>query len=243
MKYLKIAFGLVIVAGLMAVAASPAMARQGWVQCRENTGKGQWENSKCTTAKANGNWETKEITETLETTSSGSLELEDSKATGGATAVQCSGAGTGTVGSGGSGSVKTVTATGCKFVAGKVGSCEESKGVTTRAVNLPWSTKLEERSGGEVRNVITSTVAGKAPGYATECTVGGVFKISDECTGVTSANVRPNRAKTVETEFDKTSEPGTCSVGGEKAGFLRGVIFISVRILFIILIDIWIYFF
>jgi hypothetical protein len=224
MKYLKIAFGLALVAGLMAVVASPALAAQPkWVACQEVT-SGKWTNNNCTTA-GSGKFETKAVTETVEVTSSspGGLELEDSKATGGATAIKCEGSDLGTVGNEGSDSITKITATKCTFV--KAGSCESGKAATARALNLPWATKLEE-VGKEVRDQVTSLVSGKEPGWAVECTVLGVFKITDECTGNTSTgihNVR-NEGK-VEAVFDKVTEekPATCSVGGAKSGFVRGV--------------------
>ena len=71
MKYLKMAFGLVLVAGLMAVVASPAMAVPRWVHCVVGKGwmAGLRENRE--------GWETKELVGTSEVTSSGELELED----------------------------------------------------------------------------------------------------------------------------------------------------------------------
>jgi hypothetical protein len=230
MKHLKIAFGLVVAAGLMAVVASPAMALgPRAVTCvKVAAGTGKWTSNKCTTAGI-GEWETKEITETEEVTASGTLEQEDSKSPGGATAIICSATGTGTVGFAGAGTVKTIMLRSCEFVKGKAGECEESKPVTSRFLNLPWATRLEERvsNGGEVRTVLTSTISGKAPGLAVECTVAGIFKIADECEGVMSTGLRANRSVgSVEGLYDKVSEeePGTCSVGGAKSGFLRGVI-------------------
>ncbi len=220
MKYMKIAFGLALVAGLMAVMASSAMAAPKWVTCVKAT-PGKWSSSTCTSAGTG--WETAEVSATSEVTSStvGStgLELEDKKA---GTAITCVGNGTGTVGANGSDSVRTITASKCKIVAGKAGSCEEP--VTARAINLGWSTKLEERSG-ELRDIITSLISGKTPGYAVECEVDGILKITDECTGVISTNARANRAEgTVETEFDSVSEGelGNCTIGGEKQGRVKG---------------------
>lgn len=232
MKYLKVAFGLALVAGLMAVVASPALAAQPkWVACEKVT-SGKWTNNNCTTA-GSGTFETKAVTETVEVTSSspGGLELEDSKATGGATAITCEGSDLGTVGNEGSDSVTRITASNCTLVKEKHGSCEEGKPLTARALNLPWATKLEEVENKttkekEVRDSVTSLVSGKSPGWAVECTVAKVLKITDECTGNTSTgitNVR-NEGK-VKAEFDKVTaeKPGTCTVGGASSGFVRGV--------------------
>jgi hypothetical protein len=225
MKYLKLALGLAIIAGLMAVMASSATAAPIWVHCVK--GKG-WM-AGC--LNAGTEWETKAVTETSEVTSSTvpgtkGLELEDKKA---GTAITCVGSGTGTAGANGSDSVVTIKATNCKIVAGKAGSCEEP--VTARAINLGWSTRLAE-VGGVVRDEVRSLVSGKAPGYAVECEVGGIFKITDECTGPISTNAIANRAEgTVETEFDKTSEGelGNCTVGGEKQGRVSGKVINKLR--------------
>jgi hypothetical protein len=229
MKYLKIAFGLAMVAGLMAAMTSSAIAAPIWVHCEKVT-SGKWTNSLCTTA-GSGEWETKAVTETSEVTSStepGSkgLELEDKKA---GTAITCVGVGTGTVGANGSDSVKTIKAEKCKIVAGKAGSCEEP--VTARALNLGWSTKLEEKNG-ELRDAVTSLISGKTPGYAVECEVDGILKITDECTGNITTNVVANRANgTVETTFDSVSEGelGNCTVGGEKEGRVAGKVINKLR--------------
>ena len=90
MKYLKIALGPVLVAGLMsAVVASPAMAVPRWVHCVK-VEKGKWLDNNCAKA-GEGTWETKELVGTSEVTSSGELEMEDSKATGGAVDLECAG--------------------------------------------------------------------------------------------------------------------------------------------------------
>ena len=124
-------------------------AQPKWVACEKVT-SGKWTDNNCTAA-GSGTFETKAVTETVEVTSSspGGLELEDSKATGGATAIKCEGSDQGTVGNEGSDSVTRITASKCTFV--KAGSCESGKAVTARALNLPWATKLEE-VGKEVRD-------------------------------------------------------------------------------------------
>jgi hypothetical protein len=231
MKHLKIVFGLVVTAGLMAVVASPAVALgpRGVTCAKVTPGAGKWTNGLCTTA-GTGEWETKEIIATVEVTASGTLEQEDSKAPGGPAVIKCSASGTGTTGAGGTGSVVTILLKSCEFVEKKSGDCEESKPVTSEFLNLPWSTKLEERENlskeKEVRNVLSAGHSGKTPGLAIECTVGGILKITDECTGMFSTTkIRANRAEgSVEGEYEKESEPGNCTVGGEKSGFLRGVI-------------------
>jgi hypothetical protein len=238
MKHLKIAFGLAVLAGLMAVAAAPAMAMgPRWVTC-EKVSSGKWKNSLCTEAGA-GTWETKEITTTVEVTSSGKLELEDSEPkAGGKVVIECSGSNRGTVGAEGQDSIISITAESCEFVNKEHGACEEGAGIKriAHAVNLPWSTRLEERKNGagttELRDLIVS-LGKNPPGWNVECRVAGVIEIHDECTGRTSTAVRSNRANgSTEYIFDKISaeEPATCTEGKKAGtGFVRGTVFGRLR--------------
>ena len=235
MKRMKIAFGLVVVAGLMAFTSVPAMATPMWTVCRSHTG-GKWGTKGCTKAESSGSFETAELTETVEVTSSapGGLELTDTKATGGETSINCVGTGLGTVKnvSGiGKGLVTRATATGCKFVEKRHGACEESGTVLARALNLPWETTLKEESG-EMRAVIESDGNGE-PGYAVECTVAAIFKVTDECTGSTSAGMKEGSTRVegaVESEFEAKTAAIKCSIGGAGAGRVRGRTVFSLRI-------------
>ncbi len=232
MKYLKMVFGLALVAGLMSVVASPAMAVPRWVHCVK-VEKGKWLDNNCTKA-GEGTWETKELVGTSEVTSSGELELEDSKATGGAVDVKCSGTNlgwvanlaNGTAGEDGVSSINVVV-TACTFI--KKGACEVLEEV--KAVNLPWGTRLVEH-GSEVRDELVSGSISGGPGWSVKCkTILG--SVTDVCTiSGSTQNVRSNRA-TGKTEFifDKISEedPATCTQGGAKAGFVRGTIFQQLR--------------
>ena len=233
MKYLKIAFGLALVAGLMAITTSSAMATARWVTCVKGSGK--YENSLCV-KEGSGGWETKALAATSTVTSSGELELEDSKATGGATGIICKGTGTGWVANlstgNGEDGVTTISATSCKFLSGKVGSCEESKGVTAEARNLPWGTRLVEREK-EVRDELVSgpkneTGSGE-PGWSVKCTVAGILKITDTCehSGNTVNAVNLRSAGELEEKFDERTKEetmATCSVGGTGAGLVRGTL-------------------
>jgi hypothetical protein len=234
MKYLKIAFGLALVAGLMAVAASPAMATARWVTCVK--GSGPFSTNQCTTT-GSGGWETKELAGTSTVTSSGELELEDAKATGGATGIICKGSGTGWVANlstgNGEDGVTKITATSCKFLSGKVGACEESKGVTAKARNLPWGTKLVENGKKEVRDEIVSGAKKEEgegePGWSVECTVGGILKITDTCehSGNTVSTHANRSTGELEESFDEITKAETmakCSVGGAEAGLVRGTL-------------------
>ncbi len=224
MKYIKIALGLAFAAGLMAVAASPALALSPrWVTCQNVGTGGHWTDSHCEKAGA-GEWDTREVTETREVTSSSSkIELEDTAVLLGPSSVECEGTDTGTIGAGGTDSTVGITVTKCKIV--RAGPCEKLEEV--KPLNLPWLTLLEERENKgkerEVRDRITSLVVGKNPGWAVKCkTIGGVK--TDECTGITSTGVRNGAGGVVEGIFEKISEetPASCTEGNSKSGFVRG---------------------
>jgi hypothetical protein len=219
MKYIKIALGLTIVAGLMAVMAGPALAEQvRWVNCVKETGP--WKNSECSEKGPPNEYKTKEITETISVASSSKgLELSDTKATGGISTIKCEGTDKGWIGANGSGGVSEITATGCTVTAGACKKGSEAKAV---AIDLPWNTSLEERAGGEVRGVVTA--GGKGPGYRVECKVAGIFEVEDECVGTTSTKETNNfSANTVESEFEAKSEKGNCTNGGTGSGEVKGI--------------------
>jgi len=226
-KYLKLAFGLIVVAGMMAVATSSAVAAGPvWVTCLPRPGAGHFEDSHCLNAKENGGWETSELTKTVEVTSSSAkLELEDSEALGGASSVVCSGLDVGTIGAGGSDSTTSIT--NIKCVKEKEGACKTLEEV--KPANLPWSTQLKEENG-EVRDFITSLIAGKNPGWLVKCnTALGVQ--TDECTGNQSTKIKANRTElSVEGTFEKTFKPGAkCSLGGKESGHVSGTVVSKLR--------------
>ena len=248
MKCLKIAFGLAVVAGLMAVVAAPAMAVPRWVHCVKaaTTGGGQWNNDDCLGANGSNEYETKLLVGTSEVTSSGNLELEDTNATGGAVTLKCTGKDLGWVANltgnvAGEDGVSSITNIECKFVNSKHGSCEESKGATARPRNLPWGSRLVEIAGKEeVRDELISgsnkEVSNGEPGWSVECTVGGILKVTDTCerSGNTQ-DVRNNRANLV-TEFvfdarsEEAKERATCSIGGKETGRVGGTIIEKLRL-------------
>jgi hypothetical protein len=233
MKYLKIAFGLVVVAGLMAVVAAPAMATPRWVTCVKGSGK--YENSLCV-KEGSGGWETKELEGTSTITSSGEFELEDSSSGVG---LVCKGTDTGWIANLTSRSaaaddgLTSITATSCTFI--KAGSCEESKGVTAKARNLPWGGRLVEK-GSEVRSETASgprkEEGNGEPGWSIECTVGGVLKITDTCErqGNTVDEIARRAEGSVEASFDEITKSETmasCTVGGTNTGLVRGTVAIK----------------
>ncbi len=235
MKHPKMALGLVALTSLMAVMASPAMATPRWGDCvKVGATEGHYSSGLCD--ESGTGWETKELEGTSTVTASGELELEDAKATGGATGIKCKGTSTGwianpTSGNGQNG-ITTITATSCTFLSGKVGSCEESKGVTAKARNLPWGTRLIERET-EVRDELNSgpkkEEGNGEPGWSVECTVAGILKITDTCEHQgNTLSTTPNRTTgELEEKFDKRTEEetmATCSVGSTNAGLARGTI-------------------
>jgi hypothetical protein len=235
MKYLKLVFGLAMLASMMAVTASSAMAKEPvWVTClpaKNGAGTGTFEDSHCTKPLHNGNWETSELTKTVEVTSFAKLNLSD---TVGKTTVTCTGLGKGTVGAKGSSSVTEISNLSCVFLPKEEGKCEAADGVRAKPLGLPWSGQLVERknTGGvlELRNSVTSLINGRAPGWGIECTVDKVLQVDDECTGNSTAGIRANRAEgSVESEAEKESEKANCSLGGTGAGESEGITTIKLR--------------
>jgi hypothetical protein len=233
MKYLKIAFGLMLVAGLMAVTAGSASAEEyRSVGCIEHAGAGHWEDAECAKAKVNGNWETKEPASgteiTVATIPGKGLVLED---TGAGTAIECEGGGTAKLLAKGTGEQTAASASKCKFI--KAGSCEASKPISTIPVHLPWKTKAEE-VGSEDRNAIESSGVGE-PGYAVECTVAGIFKVTDTCEGKTNTSLVRRTGiitageGTEEGAFDAKSPALKCSVGGAGTGVNKGIILLRLK--------------
>jgi hypothetical protein len=251
MKYLRMVFGLAVVAGLMAVAASPALAVKPprWVTCLQVTG-GHWKDANCESPGV-GNWDTREITETQEITTSGRLELTDSAAPGGKTVVVCEGTDQGTVGAEGQGSTTrvTVTISSCKFVNKAHGGCEESKPIVeVKAVNLPWSTHLEERENTETKKIelrsLLRSLSGKPPGWAVTCET-FLGPVTDECTGGSSTAVESARSNLLTNFiFDKASEqePANCTQAAGKTGTgrVRGTVSSSLRNSKGVLVSLWV---
>ncbi len=208
-----------------------------WMHCvKVGSTEGRYSSGFCD--ESGKGWEAGVLEGTSEVTSSGELTLEDSKATGGAVRLTCSGTGVGWVanptgksepGQGGTTSLSNIK---CEFSEGKHGSCEEAKGVRAIPRNLPWGSRLRER-GGEARDEIVSgpkkEEGNGEPGWAVECTTGGVLRIADICEHQgNTMNVTANRATgKIESIFDertKAETMATCTVGGAEAGLVSGTI-------------------
>ncbi len=211
--------GCVVVA-LLAMSATNAVAAQPvWQECVGVT-RGMFEDSGCTKEKTEGGHGWLEVYETKEVISTEkALAITDTKATGGALEVECTGTDEGWIGSEGDGAITKVTISSCVRAKGE---CEAGKTVTVSAIDLPWSTTLE---GEAIRDTVKA--AGKGPGYKIECTAKG-SKSVDECFGTTSAKMKNNELK-VEAEFEAASAKETCSQGGEKAGEIKGTLSLKAK--------------
>lgn len=237
MKHLKIVFGLVVLAGLMAVAAAPAMATPRWVECVKEGSS--FENSGCAKKGETNSWSTRELVGTKAVTSTGDLELEDMEPlAGGPVDVECTGIDTGWVTNltsktePGEDGVATITEIKCKFI--KQGECEEESKFKPEAkpVHLPWGTRLKEE-GKEVRDEIVAGTGGAA-GWTVTCRVDGIIKIQDECVAEPAAEGHRNSTLlrrnptnlSVEAVFDeKANEPmAKCSSGKKTSGLVHGTI-------------------
>jgi hypothetical protein len=220
MRSIKIVLGLgLAIAMMMAVSVSSASAT--WDLCTNvGAGKGSFKDSACKEKEEKGAWEWKEVTGTnsvkLLNVAGGKLKLEDMKAE---TEIECTGEGQGTVGSGNKDVISSLTASSCSFV--KAGKCESSKPVTANAVDLPWSTELILVSGA-TWDSIKADGAGE-PGWNVECTVLGIFKISDECKGEAKTKMTNLANGKIESAFEgEASGKAKCSVGGAEQGLVSG---------------------
>jgi hypothetical protein len=230
MKYLKMAFGLVVAASLMTVVVAPATAAvPRWVTCDKSTSEktGRWENSTCTNPAKEGDWETKEVLGTMEVTTSGNIQLEDDEA---GISIECRTIGKGWIAdllsasTPGAGGTTTMLVTNCLTKS----TCDNA---TVLPRNLPWGSRLVER-GNEVRSEITkgphSETGNGEPGWTIECLIDGI-KETDRCERQgNTANIIANRAEgTIETAFDERAKEETmasCTLRGASGGLVKGTL-------------------
>jgi hypothetical protein len=157
---------------------------------------------------------------TVHVHSSGSMLLADLAAPRGGTYMECEGSGEGSIGPLAHDEITSITAEKCKFQTGRNGECEAGKTVTARAVNLPWLTLLVT-VGGEIRDDILPSKAGKNPGWNIECTVLEVFKVQDECTGASASLLMSNVAGGVVATSSEEAR-ASCSLGTASSGMAIG---------------------
>jgi hypothetical protein len=154
----------------------------------------------------------KPITKALSVNSSGKPLLADLSAPSGGTYLECTGTGKGTVGPGGKGEAISATASSCTFQPGKNGACTASDSVTASPVHLPW---LAELGSGKVSGT------GGNPGWSVTCTVAGIIKVADECTGTLANPQLTNVAGGVDAT-SSASETASCTQGTASSGMVIG---------------------
>jgi hypothetical protein len=150
------------------------------------------------------------------------LLLADLAASSGGTFFICEGVDTGFVGPGAKDQISTIKAESCKFQEGKNGACTASDPITMTGINLPWLSLLLTvgAAPGRIRDDIFPHPGGGNPGWSVTCTVGGIIKVSDECTGTASPAVA-NLATGVGETFE-ASETRSCSNGNSSSGMVIG---------------------
>jgi hypothetical protein len=215
MRSLMILLSALALAGLCAVAATPAVASSlAWRECVKSEG-GMYEEEHCSKGAAKGSYEWTE--ETKEMTTSGKVKLIDSKVEGEtASSLECEEEGSGTIRGKGEGSETEVKYSKCEVVKGP---CEKGTAKVV-ALSLPWSTQLEE--GKE-----TIRYGIKSPGYKVECDIAKSLKVEVECHGATSAVATNNEAGTVTVEFETESKKQECKPGNAESGEIKGALTIK----------------
>jgi len=134
------------------------------------------------------------VTGSVATTSTATLDLSHSGGLGGTFTVRCTGTGTGTVRPSGADTVDTITTTSCTTISG---TCASPRAT---AINLSWNTQL---SGS--RDNITAGPSGRAPGWSVSCS-----GFSASCSAATSAAIA-NSGNNVLATFDSLSATASCT--------------------------------
>jgi hypothetical protein len=158
-----------------------------------------------------------ELSKSVGTKSKGAVKLTDEATS---LSVECEATGEGSVGSGSAGEATEWTASKCTLLA-TGGVCEKGKAVGMTAVHLPWRSELVRLEGlvEGTRDIIASGGKG-APGFDIKCTVGGIYKVADECTATHLETAMTDVTGGVDAAFD--GEKLNCSVGGAGKGKLEG---------------------
>jgi hypothetical protein len=135
------------------------------------------------------------VTSSVATTFTFTLDLRRNGAFGNAT-LHCTGTGAGSVRPAGSGTVDSITVTGCTTISGVCGSPRAAP------ANLAWATQL---SGS--RDNITPGPSGRSPGWTLTCS-----GVSVTCTAATSTAITDSPPNVVAT-FDASSATSLCTDG------------------------------
>ncbi len=135
--------------------------------------------------------------------------------------IVCEGTSEGTVGPGARDLISSIRQAQCKFATGLQGSCEseEKTAPTGEALNLPYLTLLLTK-GSLTLDRITAD-KGSGPGWAVKCGVGGILKVTDECTAGYTNTLVENTAGGVVTPFNEV-ETYSCTLGNSTSGMISG---------------------
>jgi hypothetical protein len=224
--------GLCIVSMLvtgMALAGNAAAAPL-WLLCLEgsNANNTKYEDNQCTKAASTGKWESVALGTKSDTARilALSLRVEDTKGElGSKLKFSCPRVG-------GIGLIEgrnlllvreikvANPASECTAEGGVLKECKTSKLEKVEAVHLPWVLEAYEEKAGKFISRLQPSGEGKgAPGWTFKCA-----GVEDTCTGegeARGANKVGEGVLLVFNEFLKT-RPGSCSVGGAKAGKVEG---------------------
>jgi hypothetical protein len=169
----------------------------------------------------------KEVTTELDATATGSLDLTDLGAPGGAVTVDCEGALDGYVEAGGLDHISEVLYLGkketenlieCEVVKGHEGLCETGMLADVIPTGLPWESRLELSGAKFVDH--TASVGGGSLGYMVTClTILG--ETLDECTQASAEQEMKEVSGGVE-GVSKEEDTGNCSLGGNREGDIEG---------------------
>ncbi|MGH2853387.1 MAG: hypothetical protein ACRDLF_04250 [Solirubrobacteraceae bacterium] len=219
---------------LMGMAlAGTAAAAPLWLLCLEGIGLTKYSDNQCIEASGTGKWQSLGIasgkTDTVRLLAF-SLQLED---TGAGTKVECNdvgipGTGVGVIEGPNKGKITKFELTspekeGCKVLKGFL-TCTAGKLTNVKGANLPWNTEVFTTENKSLTRILNSG-AGE-PGWSVTC--GGA---TDSCVTESTAssestelnNAVTNGVLLVKSRFESKGE-AKCSVGGAKAGKVRGLI-------------------
>jgi hypothetical protein len=150
------------------------------------------------------------VTSALSIAGSGELSIEDKGYS--SIGLACEHQLTGTVESGGKGTISTITRSNCKLE----GACTSLARLET--LGLPWKTELIE-SEGVIREKITS--AGETPGVLFECST-PLGTVEDRCSLTASPELVNGLEGNVFARFGEGLPKTSCRLGGSEAGLWRG---------------------
>jgi hypothetical protein len=177
MKHLKIA-GLCLVSMLMMgmTLAGNASAALLWLLCLPKTG-GLFTGPACSKAQdvGNGSWESESIGNRtdLAVLRGFTIKLQDTGATGGSSAIQCSGPGVvalSTGESGGKGKITKAEVEKSKTECSRLeGGCKAGEVESVKGANLPWSTEIFETEKKLLTAIASSAATEKEPGWTISC--------------------------------------------------------------------------